>query len=56
MAFVTSLDGQTVASLSVYATSSFGMHSLISTVLVVLNIVNGMQSTSRWSFSCRPSR
>jgi MFS family permease len=41
MAFCTSLEGQTVASLAVYATSSFSKHSLISTVLVVQNVVNG---------------
>lgn len=29
-------------SLSAYATSSFSKHSLISTVLVVQNVVNGM--------------
>lgn len=42
MAFCTSLEGQTVMSLSAYATSSFSKHSLISTVLVVQNVVNGM--------------
>lgn len=41
MAFCTSLEGQTVMSLSAYATSSFSKHSLISTVLVVQNVVNG---------------
>jgi hypothetical protein len=41
MAFVTSLEGQTVWGLSVYATSSFSKHSLISTVLVVQGVVNG---------------
>ena len=41
MAFCTSLEGQTVSSLAVYATSSFSKHSLISTVLVVQNVVNG---------------
>lgn len=41
MAFCTSLEGQTVLSLSAYATSSFSKHSLISTVLVVQNVVNG---------------
>jgi hypothetical protein len=44
MAFCTSLEGQTVASLAVYATSSFKKHSLISTVLVVQNVVNGMSA------------
>ncbi|PCG91911.1 Major facilitator superfamily domain, general substrate transporter [Penicillium occitanis (nom. inval.)] len=42
MAFCTSLEGQTVASLAVYATSSFKKHSLISTVLVVQNVVNAV--------------
>ncbi|KAL2000902.1 hypothetical protein VTN02DRAFT_2471 [Thermoascus thermophilus] len=42
MAFCTSLEGQTVASLSAYATSSFSKHSLISTVLVVQNVVNAV--------------
>ncbi|KAJ5585425.1 Major facilitator superfamily domain general substrate transporter [Penicillium hispanicum] len=41
MAFCTSLEGQTVMSLSAYATSAFSRHSLISTVLVVQNVVNG---------------
>jgi hypothetical protein len=41
MAFCTSLEGQTTASLAVYATSSFSKHSLVSTVLVVQNVVNG---------------
>lgn len=43
MAFCTSLEGQTLMSLSAYATSAFSRHSLISTVLVVQNVVNGMQ-------------
>lgn len=41
MAFCTSLESQTVMSLSAYATSAFSKHSLISTVLVVQNVVNG---------------
>lgn len=41
MAFCTSLEGQTTMSLSAYATSAFSKHSLISTVLVVQNVVNG---------------
>ena len=41
MAFCTSLEGQTISSLSAYATSAFSEHSLISTVLVVQNVVNG---------------
>lgn len=41
MAFCTSLEGQTVMSLSAYATSAFSKHALISTVLVVQNVVNG---------------
>lgn len=43
MAFCTSLEGQTLMSLSAYATSAFSRHSLISTVLVVQNVVNGTQ-------------
>ncbi|KAJ5195254.1 uncharacterized protein N7498_008692 [Penicillium cinerascens] len=42
MAFCTSLEGQTVMSLSAYATSAFSKHSLISTVLVVQNVVNAV--------------
>ncbi|KAJ5234302.1 uncharacterized protein N7469_003470 [Penicillium citrinum] len=42
MAFCTSLESQTVMSLSVYATSAFSKHSLISTVLVVQNVVNAV--------------
>ncbi|KAI9853039.1 MAG: hypothetical protein M1838_002819 [Thelocarpon superellum] len=42
MAFCTSLESQTVASLSVYATSAFKEHSLISVVLVVQGIVNAV--------------
>lgn len=41
MAFCTSLEGQTITSLSAYATSAFSEHALISTVLVVQNVVNG---------------
>lgn len=44
MAFCTSLEGQTVMSLSAYATSDFSKHSLISTVLVIQNVVNGKNS------------
>ncbi|CAG8946859.1 unnamed protein product [Penicillium salamii] len=42
MAFCTSLEGQTVMSLSAYATSAFSKHSLISTVLVIQNVVNAV--------------
>ncbi|KAJ5214854.1 hypothetical protein N7468_010533 [Penicillium chermesinum] len=42
MAFCTSLEGQTVASLSAYATSAFSKHSLVSTVLVIQNVVNAV--------------
>ncbi len=42
MAFTVSLEQQTVLSLSVFATSSFTEHSLISTVYVVQGVVNGM--------------
>lgn len=45
MAFCTSLESQTVASLAPYATSAFSQHSLISTVLVVQNVVNGKRSS-----------
>ena len=41
MAFSTSLETQTTLALSAYATSSFSKHSLISTVMVVQNVVNG---------------
>ncbi|KAJ5413983.1 hypothetical protein N7509_000610 [Penicillium cosmopolitanum] len=42
MAFCTSLESQTVMSLVPYATSAFSKHSLISTVLVVQNVVNAV--------------
>ncbi|KAM5438871.1 hypothetical protein McanMca71_000616 [Microsporum canis] len=42
MAFCSSLETQTVASLTAYATSSFSKHSLISTVLVIQNVVNAV--------------
>ncbi|KAF4252562.1 hypothetical protein CNMCM8689_005262 [Aspergillus fumigatus] len=42
MSFCTSLEGQTVMSLGAYATSAFSKHSLISTVLVVQNVVNAV--------------
>ncbi|EEP75905.1 siderophore iron transporter mirC [Uncinocarpus reesii 1704] len=42
MSTCTSLEGQTVMSLSPYATSSFSKHSLISTVLVVQNVTNAV--------------
>lgn len=38
-------------SLSAYATSSFSQHSLISTVLVVQNVVNGESLLPRIFFS-----
>ncbi len=40
MAFTTSLEGQVVQSLSVFATSYFNNHSLISTVYVIQGVVN----------------
>lgn len=46
MAFCTSLESQTLMSLSAYATSAFSKHSLISTVLVVQNVVNGKHMLS----------
>ncbi|KAI9782316.1 MAG: hypothetical protein M1816_001929 [Peltula sp. TS41687] len=42
MAFCTSLEGQTVYSLVPYATSAFGVHSLLAAVLVVQLIVNAV--------------
>ncbi len=54
MAFVTSLEGQTVISLSVYATSAFSTHSLISTVYVVQGVVYGMDPY--WSCQAPPGR
>ncbi|CZR66843.1 probable major facilitator protein MIRC (siderophore transporter) [Phialocephala subalpina] len=42
MAFTVSLEQQTVLSLSVFATSSFKQHSLISTVYVVQGVVNAV--------------
>ncbi|EAW13833.1 siderochrome-iron transporter MirC [Aspergillus clavatus NRRL 1] len=45
MSFCTSLEGQTVMSLQAYATSAFSKHSLISTVLVVQNVVNAVIKT-----------
>ena len=41
MAFTTSLEGQVGSTLTVFATSSFSQHSLISTVYVVQGVVNG---------------
>ena len=46
LAFATSLEGQTTVNLTVYATSAFSLHSLVSTVLVVQGVVNG-------KFPCR---
>ncbi|TVY83694.1 Siderophore iron transporter mirC [Lachnellula suecica] len=45
MAFSTSLEGQVVQSVAVFATSSFGQHSLISTVYVVQGVVNAVIKT-----------
>ncbi|KAG9236867.1 siderophore iron transporter-like protein [Amylocarpus encephaloides] len=45
MAFTTSLEGQVVQSLSVFATSSFSKHSLISTVYVVQGVVLAVAKT-----------
>lgn len=39
MAFATSLEGQVTTNLTVYATSAFSAHSLVSTVTVVQSIV-----------------
>lgn len=41
LAFVTSLEQLTTTNLTVYATSAFQEHSLVSTVLVVQGVVNG---------------
>ena len=41
LACVTSLEGQTTVNLTVYATSAFSLHSLVSTVYVVQGVVNG---------------
>ena len=41
LAFVTSQEQLTTANLTVYATSAFQKHSLVATVLVVQNVVNG---------------
>ncbi|KAH9210765.1 major facilitator superfamily domain-containing protein [Leptodontidium sp. 2 PMI_412] len=45
MAFLTSLEGQVVQSVAVFATSSFQTHSLISTVYVVQGVVNAVIKT-----------
>ncbi|KAI4182065.1 MAG: hypothetical protein L6R41_006231 [Letrouitia leprolyta] len=42
LAFFTSLEGQTTANLTVYATSAFSTHSLVATVLVVQGVVNAV--------------
>lgn len=44
LAFFNSLETQTTLNLTVYATSAFAKHSLVSTVLVVQNVVNGKLS------------
>ncbi len=54
MAFCTSLEGQTVVSLSVYATSAFSTHSLISTVYVVQGVVYGMVNAGHLHLFCSP--
>ena len=41
MAFTTSLEGQVTYPLAAFAVSSFKKHSLLSTVYVVQNVVNG---------------
>ncbi len=51
MAFTTSLEGQVVQSLSVFATSSFNNHSLISTVYVIQGVVNGKTYVSSQHFA-----
>lgn len=47
MAFITSLDGQTVISLSIYATSSFQKHSALAIVYIVQGIINGTSLSIR---------
>ncbi|KAI9886491.1 MAG: hypothetical protein M1823_001671 [Watsoniomyces obsoletus] len=42
IAFSTSLEGQTVLSLSIYATSSFQKHSMLAVVFVVQGIINAV--------------
>ncbi|KAL9033544.1 MAG: hypothetical protein Q9180_005891, partial [Flavoplaca navasiana] len=42
LAFFTSLESQTTINLTVYATSAFSLHSLVSTVLVVQGVVNAV--------------
>jgi MFS family permease len=42
MSFCTFLEGQVTYSLSIFATSSFDNHSLISTVLVVQQVINAI--------------
>ena len=39
LAYATSLEGQTTANLTIYATSAFSAHSLVSTVLVIQGVV-----------------
>lgn len=43
MAFTTSLEGQVTYPLAAFAVSSFNHHSLLSTVYVVQNVVNGIE-------------
>ena len=45
MAFATSLEGQVTYALAAFAVSSFNNHSLISTVYVVQNVVNGKHTS-----------
>jgi hypothetical protein len=46
LAFFTSLEGQTMVDLIVYATSAFSTHSLVATVFVVRGVVNGEPKSS----------
>ena len=41
MAFSTSLEQQTTTNLTVYATSAFAEHSLVSTVAVIQGVIQG---------------
>ena len=49
LAFATSLEAQTTSNLTVYATSAFSAHSLVATVLVVQQVVNGRSYSSAYA-------
>jgi hypothetical protein len=54
MAFVTSLEGQVQTSLTVFVTSSFQSHSLVSTIGVVQGVINGSLSPAPLMFATDP--